>query len=61
MPLARLTRWLRGTKPPTTDEWRGNEFGWALREISGEARHPRRPDRPAPAESTTARRARGDS
>jgi hypothetical protein len=43
MPLTRLTRWLRRMKPAPTDEWRGNEFGWALREISGDARHPKRP------------------
>jgi hypothetical protein len=58
-PMSLLKRWLRRVHRSPDDEWRGNEFGWALREISGEARHPRREN--TSAESTSARHARSDS
>jgi hypothetical protein len=47
MAFSRLTRWWRRAKPPAAgDEWKGNEFGWALREIAGEGRHPNRTTTP---------------
>ena len=51
MPFKRLAHWWRRARPPAAGEWRGNEFGWALREIAGEGRHPP-PDSP----STSSRR-----
>jgi hypothetical protein len=49
--LGRLTRWLRRTHPDSRDiKPAGNELGWAVREISGEARHPNHP--PAPQRPT---------
>ena len=43
MALSRLTRWLhRRNHEPSDQAFSGNEYGWALREISGEARHPKR-------------------
>lgn len=52
MAFSRLRRWLppRPRRRPHT-EFRGYEYGWVLREVAGEARHPNRPaadtDRPA--------------